>query len=364
MLAKGTDRIPNGASVDVFDRDGRFIGVGIYSDRSLIAVRLLGSSAGRLIDTEFLAERFKFTRDLRESTLGILKTSNAYRLVNSEGDGLSGLILDRFNDSFVADIRAYGWWCRRNEISVALQKVFGEGTKLSFTTAQGIERTEGFTLEPYKDELVDFEEHGLRYRFRLAESHKTGFFLDQRDNRALLSTLCAGKKVLDCCCYTGGFTLNAIRGGASEAIGVDLDEDAIEAAKKNAGRNNLKAKFVQSDVFPYMRDRIRSGNTPDIIVLDPPKLIKSKDEFEEGLKMYLDLNRTALSTLASGGMLFTFSCSGLLDEASFLKVVSEAAFVSGKSFQVLKIVGAAPDHPYLLNAPETRYLKGVLGRVL
>ncbi|MFA4985175.1 MAG: class I SAM-dependent rRNA methyltransferase [Candidatus Brocadiia bacterium] len=364
MIKKNQPMPENGEAVEVYDREGTFVGIGMYSGGSHIALRIIGDQAGVEVDEVFIASRLAELRHVREDVMGVAKESDAYRLCNSEGDGLSGLIIDKFGTSFVVDVRSTGWFKRQEEISEALKKVWGPGIGVYFTSTPNIEESERITVPPMPNQRIDFSEHGLRYTVNLAVAHKTGFFLDQRDNRALIGAASKGLKVLDCCCYTGGFSLNAARGEAAEVIGVDLDEDAVEAATKNAARNNLKAKFIHSDVFPYLRDRVRYANFPDMIILDPPKVIHSRDDYSVGLRKYYDLNRTALSSLQRGGFLFTFSCSGRLTEEAFLKVISESAFDTRKTFQVLRITGAGPDHPYLLNAPETRYLKGVFGRLI
>ncbi len=363
MLAKGGRRPPNGAAVDVRDRNGAFVGVGLYSSRSSIAVRLVGDEEGRPVDRAFLRERFEALRALKEELAG--EGTDAFRLVNSEGDGLSGLIVDKFGKVFTADVRAWGWYARLDEVRGALEDAFGEVREFHAVAPAEVKRTEGFELPPPPaGRKVEFRENGLRFRFVLEEAHKTGSFLDQRENRALVRRLARGRVVLDCCCYTGGFALNAAAGGAESVCGVDLDEKAVAAAKKNADLNGLRVRFVHADVFPYLRDRVRAGNLADLLVLDPPKLIRSRAEFDEGRRVYYDMNRTAMAAVRKGGFLFSFSCSGLLGEEAFLKMLREAAWAAGRQAQVLRLVGAAPDHPFLLTAPEGRYLKGALLRLL
>jgi 23S rRNA (cytosine1962-C5)-methyltransferase len=363
MLKKGQRFPPNGASVDIFNRNGEFVGVGLYSANSHISIRIVSNRQGEEIGKGFLVERFLSARTLREDVLGIPQVSDAYRLLNSEGDGLSGLIVDKFGTTFVVDIRSTGWWKRRDTIREAIGELYGEA-EVYFTSTPNVEEKERLSIPPLPSKKIFFYEHGIHYVGDLSVAHKTGFFLDQRDNRAMITRLVQGRKVLDCCCYTGGFSLNAAKAGAKEVVGIDLDEAAIEAARKNCARNELKCRFVHVDAFPYLRDLIRNGDLPDFIFLDPPKIIHTREDYPQGEKTYFDLNYTALSALPRGGFLFTFSCSGRLSEEAFLSIIMSAAYRAGKNFQVLCITGAAPDHPYLLNAPETRYLKGVLGRVI
>jgi 23S rRNA (cytosine1962-C5)-methyltransferase len=365
MVSRSFHETADTPSVDVYDRDGRFLGLGIYSPLSQVAVRIVGNEPGQRVDSAFLAERFRAARQLREETLKLYTPdSTAYRLVNSEGDGLSGLIIDRFDNLFVADIRARGWFDRRLAIESALCDVFGDATRVAFTTAPGVERAEGFELPVTKSASFSFAEHGLQWRVETGAMHKTGFFLDQRESRALIRSIAAGRTVLDCCCYGGGFSLNAAAAGAAEVIGVDLDEEAVGMAKRNATANKLKVKFVHADAFPYLRDRSRVGNLAQVLVLDPPKLIRDRDSFMEGLRTYHDLNRTALTAVADGGFFLSFSCSGLLPREEFLHMVTDAAARATVNLQILRELGPGADHPWLAAAPESRYLKGVLGRVL
>jgi len=194
--------------------------------------------------------------------------------------------------------------------------------------------------------------------------HKTGFFLDQRDNRRALADLCAGKRVLDLCCNTGGFAVYAkAKGGAEEVVGVDLDEQALELAKQNANLNQARIRFVQADLFAWLREVVPSGQRFDVVVLDPSKQTRDREAVGLALKRYLDMNRLALLAVAPGGVFLTCSCTGLVSEADFLESVRRAAWQAGRTLQVFKVAGAAPDHPFLLQVPEGRYLKAVFCRV-
>jgi 23S rRNA (cytosine1962-C5)-methyltransferase len=204
----------------------------------------------------------------------------------------------------------------------------------------------------------------LTFRVAVGSSHKTGFFLDQRDNRFALSQLTGGKRVLDLCCNTGGFGIYArARGGAGEVIGLDLDEKALELARENARLNRAQVRFVQADLFTWLRDVIPNGERFDVVVLDPAKLTRDREALDQALRKYCDMNRLALQVVAPGGIFLTCSCTGLVSEADFLESVRRASWQAGRSLQVFKIAGAAPDHPFLLHAPEGRYLKAVYARV-
>jgi 23S rRNA (cytosine1962-C5)-methyltransferase len=241
---------------------------------------------------------------------------------------------------------------------------------------------EGFLADPVRspdlpDEVV-VNEFGTRFGIRFEGAHKTGFFCDQRDNRRRLAEFCAGRSVLDLCCHTGGFAIQAGRLGKAAAVtAVDLDEKAIAIARDNARLNQQKVNFVHGDAFGYMRDMIANGRTFDVVVLDPPKLIRNRRELEEGTRTHLDLNRLALQLVADGGLFLSCTCSGLLSEADFIGLLQTAARQVGSaaegkggasrgkgySVQIIARTGAAPDHPVAADCPETEYLKAVWMRV-
>jgi 23S rRNA (cytosine1962-C5)-methyltransferase len=207
-------------------------------------------------------------------------------------------------------------------------------------------------------------EHGVRFRVAPGSKHKTGFFADQRDNRRTLASYCAGKRVLDLCCNSGGFAVYAkALGKAEEVVGVDLDETALALARQNAALNQVRLRFVQADLFPWLRDAIGNGERFDVVVLDPAKQTRDREEVDVALKRYLDMNRLALQVVSPGGIFLSCSCTGLIGEADFLEMLRRAAWQAGRTVQVVKIAGAGPDHPFYLHAQEGRYLKAVFCRV-
>jgi 23S rRNA (cytosine1962-C5)-methyltransferase len=207
-------------------------------------------------------------------------------------------------------------------------------------------------------------EHGLRFRVAPGSKHKTGFFLDQRDNRKALAELARGKRVLDLCCNSGGFAVYAkVLGQAEEVVGVDLDEGAVALAKQNANLNQARVRFVQADLFPWLRETTAAGQRFDVVVLDPAKQTRDRDEIGFALKRYLDMNRLALHAVAEGGAFLTCSCTGLVSEDDFLEMLRRAAWQAGRTLQALRIAGAGPDHPFFVHVPEGRYLKAVFCRV-
>ncbi|MCR6495051.1 class I SAM-dependent rRNA methyltransferase [Thermomonas sp. S9] len=212
-------------------------------------------------------------------------------------------------------------------------------------------------------------EHGIRFRADPAGAHKTGFFADQRENRQWLSQQVEGKRVLDLCCNTGGFAVYAAVRGAAEVVGIDIDPAVIEIARANAHLNaaligTRKPRFVQADIFPWLRDAALNGERFDVVILDPAKMTRDREQVIPALKKYLDMNKLALGVVKPGGLFATFSCTGLVSEEQFLDMLRRAAFYAGRTVQVLKVAGAGPDHPWLAQVPESRYLKAVFCRVL
>ncbi|HRA03122.1 MAG TPA: class I SAM-dependent rRNA methyltransferase, partial [Thermomonas sp.] len=201
-----------------------------------------------------------------------------------------------------------------------------------------------------------------------AGAHKTGFFADQRENREWLSRMCSGQRVLDLCCNTGGFGVYAAVRGAEEVVGIDIDPAVLEIARGNAKLNGLHGKamprFIQADIFPWLRDAQANGERFDVVILDPAKMTRDREQVIPALKKYLDMNKAALGVVKPGGLFATFSCTGLVSEEQFTDMLRRAAFYAGRTVQVLKVAGAGPDHPWLAQVPESRYLKAVFCRVL
>jgi 23S rRNA (cytosine1962-C5)-methyltransferase len=268
--------------------------------------------------------------------------------------------VDRFASTLVLEFFAAGMFRFRQVIQDALA-VHYPGGQFYWFAEEHVQKQESFDCRsPEPPAPFVITEHGLRFRVAPGSKHKTGFFLDQRDNRKLLASFCAGKKVLDLCCNTGGFAVYAkALGGAEEVTGVDLDEQALELAKNNANLNQARIRFVQADLFTWLRDILPSGQRFDVVVLDPAKQTRDREEIGFALKRYLDMNRLALQALAPGGIFLTCSCTGLVGEADFLETLRRAAWQAGRTVQVIKIAGAGPDHPFLLHVPEGRYLKAV-----
>lgn len=359
------DLVP-GQVVRVVDKDGEALGRAFWNPRSTIALRMVTHNPDEVVDAAFFEHKIGEALRFRRDVLGLEAVTDGYRIVHAEADGLSGLMVDRLGGVVSVEVFGIGFARHVAMVKQALKKLLpGLGVVARADARSG--QIEGFDIapEPGEPKTSEVQEHGLRFKVDLETGHKTGFFCDQRDNRALWGRMVKGLRVLDCHSYTGGFALHAARGGAAEVTGVDLDEDAIAVAKKNANLNQLqsKVKFVHSDVFPYLRDSQRQGKKFDAISLDPPKLARDSSEMGEALHMYSDLNKVALETLAPNGLFLTCSCSGSISEVDFLNSVRNAAARSQRELQIFEVAGAAPDHPWALHAPEGRYLKAVFARV-
>jgi 23S rRNA (cytosine1962-C5)-methyltransferase len=364
MVEKPASRLAPGSLVDILDRDGQWVGRGFYNGHSRIALRVLTGDPAEAIDDTFFARRIARAVELRRGWLNLDAVSDAYRLIHAEGDGLSGLVADRFGSILVLEFFAAGMYRFREAIQAALAAHYPDSRYYWFAE-EHVQKQESFDCrspEPPGAEVI--AEHGVRFRVAPGSKHKTGFFLDQRDNRLLLSSFCGGKRVLDLCCNTGGFAVYAkVRGGAGEVVGVDLDEQALALARQNAGLNQVRIRFVQADLFPWLRDAIAGGQRFDVVVLDPSKQTRDREEVGVALKRYLDMNRLAMQAVAPGGMLLTCSCTGLVGEGDFLETLRRAAWQAGRTVQVLRVGGAGADHPFLVHIPEGRYLKAVFCRV-
>jgi 23S rRNA (cytosine1962-C5)-methyltransferase len=364
MVEKPAQKVPGGTVVDILDRGGQWVGRGFYNGHSRIALRVLTANQDETIDEAFFARRLERAIELRRNLLRLDAITDAYRLVHSEGDGLSGLVVDRFGKTLVLEFFAAGMYRVRAALQDVLARHYPDSLFYWFAE-EHVQKQESFDCRPPEAPPPGvITEHGVRFRVAPGSKHKTGFFTDQRDNRHFLASFCAGKKVLDLCCNTGGFAVYAKGPGqAEEVIGVDLDEQVIALAKQNANLNQLRVRFVQADLFAWLRDIVPTGQRFDVIVLDPSKQTRDRLEVDFALKKYLDMNRLALQAVAPGGIFLTCSCTGLVGEDAFLDTLKRAAWQGGRTLQVLRVSGAAPDHPFLVHVPEGRYLKAVFCRV-
>jgi 23S rRNA (cytosine1962-C5)-methyltransferase len=364
MVEKPSGRIAPGSVVEIEDRNGTWVGRGFYNGHSRIALRLLTADPDEAIDADFFAKRISEAVAFRRDVLGLDAVTDAYRLVHSEADGLSGLVVDRFGDTVVVEFFAAGMFKQRAVLFEVLKSHFPD-TQFYWFAEEHVGKQESFDCrspEPPAPGII--QEHGLKFRVAPGSKHKTGFFLDQRENRKTLASFCGGKRVLDICCNSGGFSIYAkTLGGAGEVVGVDLDEQALDLAKQNAKLNGAAVRYIQADLFSWLRDVLPNGEQFDVVVLDPAKLTRDRESVDQALRKYCDMNRLAIQAVRPGGIFLTCSCTGLVREEDFLESLKRAAWQAGRTLQVFKVSGAAADHPFLIHVPEGRYLKAVFARV-
>jgi 23S rRNA (cytosine1962-C5)-methyltransferase len=365
MVEKPEPRPKPGSIVDIVDRDGTFAGRGFYNGHSRIALRVLTAHPDEAVDEAFFARKIAAAVRLRRELLKLDAVTDAYRVIHSEGDGLSGLVVDRFADTLVIEYFSAGMFKQRDVIKRCLLEHFPNAQTYAFAEDH-VQKQESFDLaHPTAPEPTVIHEHGVKFHAAPGSKHKTGFFADQRDNRKSLAEFCAGARMLDLCCNSGGFGIYAKAiGGASEVTGVDLDEEILEIAEANARLNKVKVKFIQADIFHWLRDIAANPDKRfDVVVLDPAKMTRDRDQVIPALKKYLDMNKLALAAVKPGGIFLSCSCTGLVSEEQFLDMLRRAAFYANRTLQVIKVSGAGPDHPWLAHVPESRYLKAAFCRV-
>lgn len=363
QVHKPEARIPPGSVVEVRDAKNRFIGQAFWNGHARIALRLLTSNPAEAIDATWIAARIHRAVQLRRELLRLDDASDAWRVVHSEGDGLSGLIVDRYADILVIEYFAAGMWKFRDTIHAALLQHF-PGARLYWFAESHVQKQESFDCRAADvPDAVEVHEHGLRFHAAPGCGHKTGFFADQRDNRRRFAELAKGRRVLDLCCNAGGFAVHAMAAGAREAVGVDMDAGILDIARANATANGVTVDFQQADIFDWLRAAVARGEQYDAVILDPAKLTRDRNKVFDALKKYFAMNRLALDVIPPGGLLLTCSCTGLVSEADFLEMLRRVALNAGREIQVLEVRGAGADHPVRTDVPESRYLKAVFCRV-
>ncbi len=358
-------------SLDADTGSTQLVGYGLYNPKSEIALRII--RWGEILpDNHYWDALIDRAVQMRRDQLALDKVTDCYRVIHGEADGVPGIVVDRYGDTLSAEVFSHSMDQRAEEIIQRLASKIATRHWLIQPSPQFTSQ-EGFTAQSRASTdlptQVIVQEHGTRFRIHFDSGHKTGFFCDQRENRFRLAEFCRGKNVLDVCCYTGGFSVQAARlGGAAEVTGIDLDEQPLRIAKQNAAINNVKVRFVQAEAFGYMRDMLRQGKRYDVVVLDPPKLIRNRAEIEEGTRKHFDLNRLAMQLVNPGGLLLTCSCAGLLEANDFERLVRSAARSAiaaqdaqsaPRVVQTLLRTGAASCHPVSVNCPETEYLKAI-----
>ena len=357
----------SGETLEVRDIAGNPLALAAYSPDSQIRARVWTFDSSAAVDKGFFKQRIQRAVELRER-LPASKHTNAVRLIHGESDGLPGLVVDRYADVLVAQFLAAGVERWREEILDLLVEVSGceavfERSDAEVRKLEGLEPRTGFVRGNRNASRCPIVEHGLNFRVDVEQGQKTGFFLDQRENRQRVRALAAGREVLDGFSYTGGFAIAALAGGAKHVTAIESSADAIQIAKENLAANPLAAggiEFVQADVFKHLRLLRDKGAKYDMIVLDPPKLAPTAAHAENAARAYKDINLLALKLLAPRGLLATFSCSGGVPADLFQSIVAGAALDAGAEAKIIERFGAAADHPVALEFPEGDYLKGLL----
>jgi 23S rRNA (cytosine1962-C5)-methyltransferase len=369
-LARIIGGAADGEVVDLVTDTGKFVERGIYNSRSRIRVRLYTWDNTQSLDNVFWRARLEAALRLRHK-LGLDAPQGGARLVFSEADGLSGLVVDRYAQWLAVQVTGLGMAGRLGELMPVLVELARPRgifirTEKGVASAEGIELRDGLYWGESPDGPVFIEEHGLRYGVDLAEGQKTGFYLDQRDNRRAVAAYCAGQRVLDMFCYSGGFSLQAaLHGKARETLGIDSSPKAIALARANAELNGATvARFEAADCFGALQGLAAEGQKFGVVVVDPPKFARSRGALDDALRAYHKLNRLAIDVLEPGGILVTCSCSGHVSREDFLYMLLGVAEQSRRDIQVLEMRGAAPDHPLSVTCLESEYLKCFVCRVV
>lgn len=345
----------------VTDSKGRLLAAGAYSPGSQIVARLWCFD-GRAPDAALFRERFGAARRLREQFLP--RETTGYRALHSEGDLCPGVVADVYGGTAVIDLTTGGTEAWAPELTAAFREVFSPERVVVRYTASQREHRAGVppSPSPFPPDLVSFTEHGLKFFADVGAGQKTGFFLDQRENRRRLREMARGRSVLNLFSYSGAFSVAALAGGARQSVDVDSSETALSLAREHRVVNGLPAQpadFVRADVFEDLRRRVAAGERWDIVVCDPPAFAKKRADVERAARGYKDINRLAMQLVPPGGWLLSCSCSGLVASELFQKIVFSASVEAGARIQLVARQGAGLDHPVSLDCPEGEYLKGL-----
>jgi len=364
-VARVEGRPANGGEVDVVTSAGAFVGRGLFNADSQIRVRLYTWNADERLDAAFFERRLGEAVSLRRS-LGLVDgPRTACRLVFSEGDGLSGLVVDRYGDWLVVQLTSLALHGRLDGLLDTLEGLL-RPRGIYLRTEKGILEEEGLQISdgPLRGEVpeggVVIEQNDVIYEVDLRTGQKTGLFLDQRENRTRVGAYAAGRRVADVFCYSGGFTLPLLKGGAASVVAVDVSRSALDLAQKNVAANGLDGapvEFVQSDAFRWLEGRAEAGETYDMIVLDPPRFARSSRGVAQAVRGYTGLNELAVRCLEPGGILVTCSCTGRVSRDDFVQILASVETRTGRRIRILENRGQAPDHPVSPTCPETEYLK-------
>jgi 23S rRNA (cytosine1962-C5)-methyltransferase len=360
----------DGTEVDLHSQAGNFVARGLYNGKSKLRVRLYSWSPDVQLDAAFFRQRIESAIRFRREALQFDQLDQACRLVFSEADGLSGMIVDRYGSWLVVQFTSLGMAMRKQMFAdLLVDELKPKGIYLR--TERGIGKLEGLALQDERlwgeepSEPIVIDENGIRFRVNLKEGQKTGFYTDQRDNRQEVARFAHGRRVLDGFCYTGGFALHAAKAGAAGVLGIDASESALALARENAQLNGQDGvEFIAADVFDELARLAAAGRMFDMVVLDPPKFARARHAVPEALQGYRRLQTLALRLLAPDGILVMCCCSGLVTQDMLEETLAQVSAKAGREIQILERRGQAPDHPVALSCPESNYLKCLICRVI
>ncbi len=364
-------KVDSGETIDICDDKGKWLARAAYSPQSQIRARVWSFNPEEEIDVAFFVRRLNAAqrfRDLLAARDGI----DAYRLIAGESDGLPGITIDRYGDFLVLQLLSAGAEYQRATLIQALQQCYPACTlydrsDVAVRKKEGLEPTRGLVTGDTPPLLLTICEHDMKILVDIAEGHKTGFYLDQRDSRLAARKYAANRRVLNCFSYTGAFSVSVLKGNCSHVVSVDTSQHVLDIASQNVALNGLdssRAEFVRDDVFQLLRRYREEGRQFDLIIMDPPKFVENKNQLASACRGYKDINMLAMQLLAPEGILMTFSCSGLMTTDLFQKIIADAALDAHRDVQFIEQFRQAADHPVIAPYPEGLYLKGFACRVL
>lgn len=361
----------SGETIDIVDAQGKWLARGAFSPESQIRARVWTFDQSEIIDTAFITRRLQQAQQWRD-WLAQRDGLDSYRLIAGESDGLPGVTIDRFGNFLVLQLLSAGAEYQRAAIISALQTLYPQcsiydRSDVAVRKKEGLELAQGPVVGELPPDLLPIVENGMKLYVDIKAGHKTGYYLDQRDSRLATRRYVADKRVLNCFSYTGGFAVSALMGNCRQVVSVDTSQEALDVAKKNVELNQLdlsKAEFIRDDVFKLLRKYRDQGEEFDVIVMDPPKFVENKSQLQGACRGYKDINMLAIQLLNPGGVLLTFSCSGLMTTDLFQKIIADAAIDAGRDVQFIEQFRQAADHPVIAPYPEGLYLKGFACRVM
>ncbi|UXI02475.1 class I SAM-dependent methyltransferase [Photobacterium sp. TY1-4] len=369
VFSRGIQRVEGqpslGETVEIYDHKGEWLARGAYSPQSQIRVRVWTFERDESIDVNFFINRLNTAQGLRD-ILAERDGLTGYRMIAAESDGLPGITIDRYQNFLVCQLLSAGAEAQKETLVEALNRCYPEcsvyeRSDVSVRKKEGLKQRTGVLSGETPPKFVTIEENGVKINVDIVGGHKTGFYLDQRDSRQGAVKYVNGKRVLNCFCYTGGFGLYALKGGASQVVNVDVSQPALDTARHNAEINALPlehAEFLNADVFKLLREYRDRGEQFDVVIMDPPKFAESKSQLNGACRGYKDINMLAMQILKPGGTLLTYSCSGLMDNQLFQKIIADAALDAQREVQFIERFSQAADHPLDSAYPEGFYLKG------